>query len=479
MKRNERIRKNRQIILLYVLGIIIMLFNLYIIANHEAWRDEAQSWLVARDSSIINLFNLTSVEGHPFLYFVILMPFAKLGFPYVTSNILSWLIMMVAILLFIGKVKVNLWVKFIVIFSPMFVFYYSVFARSYALIGLIIVCIMVVYPDRYDKPITYGILLALLTQVHVIMLGFVMILSLFWLIDIVNSLVQEKDFRDNRKRIEGLSIVLFSGVFLLWEFRKVFNTTALDEQDIKSGQSENAEIIGLLVLFTFVSVCIIYKIVKNRKCFEAIIILICSHVWELIVLLIYQGHIWQIITWLYVLTFVSCSLLHNEEEREERGVIITLISLIVLSIPAILSSYNIKPIVWDCSGIYSGSKATSEFIEEKIDDDAVIIFNDEDYCLSIIPYLKKRELFNIFTGRRASYIDRNKNIRHRLTKKEYDCLIEELLMERNEIYLVYSIKSNMIEGLDEKISSYELIYDESSIDIITEKYKIYKIVGNV
>ena len=47
---------------------------------HEAWRDEAQAWLVAKSAvSVKDLFFLSSLEATPPVYYVLLWPWAKLN----------------------------------------------------------------------------------------------------------------------------------------------------------------------------------------------------------------------------------------------------------------------------------------------------------------------------------------------------------------------------------------------------------------
>ena len=54
--------------------IIYVIALLYIIPKHEPWEDEAQAWLLARDSGLVELlFKNIGYEGHPGLWHVILM----------------------------------------------------------------------------------------------------------------------------------------------------------------------------------------------------------------------------------------------------------------------------------------------------------------------------------------------------------------------------------------------------------------------
>ena len=80
------IKENKKdLIIILIYAIITFIVTIFF---HEKWRDEAQAWLLARDLNPIELFKQMKYEGHPPLWHLILMPFAKLGFPYMTINII-------------------------------------------------------------------------------------------------------------------------------------------------------------------------------------------------------------------------------------------------------------------------------------------------------------------------------------------------------------------------------------------------------
>ena len=85
-------------LIIYLLGVCTVSFF------HEPWFDEAQSWAIARSGTIKEiLFEIPHYEGHPPLWHLILVPFAKLGAPYELSlaavNIF-FMTLAVAVLLF-------------------------------------------------------------------------------------------------------------------------------------------------------------------------------------------------------------------------------------------------------------------------------------------------------------------------------------------------------------------------------------------
>ena len=81
-------QKNK-VLLFFILHTVITFVLLF---YHENYRDEAQAWLIAKNCNLTELFGVMKYEGHFMLWYLILMPFAKLGFPYFTMNIISCII---------------------------------------------------------------------------------------------------------------------------------------------------------------------------------------------------------------------------------------------------------------------------------------------------------------------------------------------------------------------------------------------------
>ena len=62
------------ILILYASAVLVIMYF------HEPWFDEAQAWLIAQDASLVELLtSITHYEGHPPIWFLALMPFAKLA----------------------------------------------------------------------------------------------------------------------------------------------------------------------------------------------------------------------------------------------------------------------------------------------------------------------------------------------------------------------------------------------------------------
>ena len=82
--------------------------NLILVLLHEPWRDEIHAWLMAKQLSIVDLFHESRFDGHPILWHLLLMPFAKLNFPIITLNMISYLILLISTWVFLFKTEIPL-----------------------------------------------------------------------------------------------------------------------------------------------------------------------------------------------------------------------------------------------------------------------------------------------------------------------------------------------------------------------------------
>ncbi|MEI3526389.1 MAG: hypothetical protein V8Q27_09885 [Eubacteriales bacterium] len=181
----EKTKKRFWPILLLAVDLAV---NMALILHHENWRDEAQAWQIAGLLDLKGLFAQLKYEGHPCLWYLILMPFAKLHAPFGSMNGISLALMAVAAWLVLTRAPFSMPVRVLTVFSGFFLYYYPVISRSYALVPPLLALLALCYPRRMEKPLPYGILLALLTQTHIYMLGLSAALSFFWLLEILREI---------------------------------------------------------------------------------------------------------------------------------------------------------------------------------------------------------------------------------------------------------------------------------------------------
>jgi hypothetical protein len=148
---------------------------------HEPWRDEAQSWLLARDLDLWTLIRHMPYEGTPPLWHLVVFPFAQSGLPYFFQGLVHWIIAGSAIGLWLFHAPFPRAIKYLLPFSYFFLFEYSVVARSYGLLVLLLFAICAHYPRRHDQPWIHALLIALLAQTNIQSMGAAGALGLLFL----------------------------------------------------------------------------------------------------------------------------------------------------------------------------------------------------------------------------------------------------------------------------------------------------------
>lgn len=135
---------------------------------HEAWRDEGQAWLIARDSpDLVALFRQLGYEGSPGLWHLMLYPLARLGLPFWTMATLSGAVATASAALVIFRAPFSLTERSLATFGYFMLYRYNVVARSYVLSVLLLLLVAQAYPNRLRRPVTYGLLVGVLANTNV------------------------------------------------------------------------------------------------------------------------------------------------------------------------------------------------------------------------------------------------------------------------------------------------------------------------
>lgn len=201
---------------------------LFLVSRHENWRDEAQAWLMVRDLSVPQLIAQMKYEGHPCLWHLILMPFAKLGFPYRTMNLISAALVAAAVWLLLFRSPVPLPLQCLAPAGSALLYFLPVISRSYALIPLFLFFNAMYYGRRRARPLLYGLSLALLVQTHLYMIPVAGILSLFWLFEALAAWRKDRDGKTLLRQALGLMLPLLSFLLFLAQITGVEGSSAFE-----------------------------------------------------------------------------------------------------------------------------------------------------------------------------------------------------------------------------------------------------------
>lgn len=490
-------RKKYSIGHIFLLCIFIgyLIFNGILLARHELWRDEANVWLMARELSPLQLFAEIKYQGHPCLWYLLIMPFAKLGLPFRTIGIVSYAIMAVAAGLFLWKGPFNKWVKAIVLFSPVFTYYYAVIARNYCLIALILILLAVMYSKRNEKCVLYGLLLGLLVQSDVIALMAAGMISCMWVCENVWQSYKKKTMKPFVNILKGIWIPLFSLVLLIMQFyhvsdSPVFQISSMGKLEMLreirnyaywilerlSGRGENFCLILFVLFLGLLLISSIY--LKN---FWAMAVMVTAYFFQAVFsAVIYQLHIWHFISLCFVLIWIIWVLYYQKAEKQAEGTIIKAalgglqVLLLVLSVCMFLqwnSEDETSSMDNALHGLYSDGVNAAEYIKENISSDELIITVNIPYASTVSAYLPEYEFYFAGNRQKESYADWSEEQSGQISFEGLLDWVQTDFGDKQEFYLMDSSGSCLTDA--GQLGECEVLYQTKQETARGEEYTIY------
>lgn len=191
------------VFIIYAIGVI------FGVINHESWADEGQAWLLVEGLDLRGLFGVLPSEGHPPLWYLVLFPFAKLGFPYATVKWVSGLLTIGAMYLLLFRTKVPVLLKLAVPFSYYFFYLYAIFGRSYCLIAFFVMALVALHPKRFEKPWLYALCIVAVFNTHMLFFTFTFGLMFLYLVEMIQYKLVSK------QRIAALVFMAVGGLYLI------------------------------------------------------------------------------------------------------------------------------------------------------------------------------------------------------------------------------------------------------------------------
>ncbi|NYF79915.1 hypothetical protein [Granulicella arctica] len=142
--------------------LVYTLLLAWCIPHHEGWFDEAQAWLIARDSSLVDMVvHRLHYEGSPALWHLLLWTEVRLGVSFLGMHLIAGAL---------AAVGVYVWLRYcplprvVTLFAP-FTFYliyqYAVVARSYVLAPLFVYGLLALYANRRSSPMVFALVAGL------------------------------------------------------------------------------------------------------------------------------------------------------------------------------------------------------------------------------------------------------------------------------------------------------------------------------
>ena len=408
--------KNNKKILVFVLYALI---TFIVLLFHENWRDEAQSWLLVKECNLSELISAMKYEGHFLLWFLILMPFAKLGLPYITMNIVSWLISCISVWLILSKAPFKFYKKALLVFTFPILYAFPIVARCYCLIPLAISLLCIFYKERKEKPFRFLISVVLLANTHIIMLSLVGIILLDFIIELIKDWKNQLELPNKKRLVSFIITVLLlivSAIPLLGSL-DTNSTVLIDSTNISLKNIGNvifvqplsliSEIflafinspVVLFIIFSLTSILVFIEIKYNTLDSIKIIIII---LWQCIIYtFIYSSSFQRASTILLIVLYFKWISAYKKSKKEKTSFAKTItdlccIPLLVLNIYCGLVYCNN-----DVKCNFSNSIDIGTYINNNIDDNSIIVCSSEaEWFTSIIPYVKPSIKFYHISGNR-------------------------------------------------------------------------------
>lgn len=491
--RIEKEKIDRLVLAVVFLGYLI--FNGVLLARHEPWRDEANVWLMAKELTPVQLFAEIRYQGHPCLWYLLVMPFAKLGCPFKTIGVISFLIMAVAAGLFLFQAPLSKLVKAAALFSPIFTYYYAVIARNYCLIALLLILLAVCYPRRNEKCVLYGLLLGLLVQSDMIALMAAGMISLMWLLEALWRCCKEKEISPFFHILKGIWIPLASLFLLAAQFFHVSDSPVFQIKSyglrelvtevrncsywILERLSGRNQSFCLLLFILFMGCMLIASI--RLKNFQATCVMITAYLFEAVFsVVIYQLHIWHFIALCFVLIWMIW-VMYQQREEKKIAVKVTKtafgglqVLLLVLSVCMFMrwnSQEETSSLENALYGTYSDGIHTAAYINENIEPEELILSVNVPLASTVLAYLPEYKFYFVGNGKVESYANWSE-------EQEQEISFEQLLMwvkinfpDKKKFYILDSANSHLTE--EDRLADCEVLYRTETPTAWEEEYTIY------
>ncbi len=403
---------NLILLMLYILTVVISL------NTHEIWRDEGQVWCIARDLSFIDILKSARVEGHPFLWYLMLYPIAKSGLPVISMQILSFLIILCSVIYFIFKSPFNNIFKTLIIFSAGMLYYLPVISRNYCLIPIFVFLLANLYNKRNIHSYLYIALIILLSQTHILMLGFCLILFLLFACEKISNFIK------NKNNISFPYYLIFTGLYFLTFILLYINvshentviTTYINRGYtllyiikciiyIFLNKLELLYIFRTLSLMIIISfVLILFAIFKCDKKLFTIFSFSSLYIFFILYKIWFGGIPYQKV-YLILLIMLFCAWIIKKEHKENKLLKYSIGFLLIISfIVGIHSVYS------DIRYNFSGSKQISEYIKNNLQNEKTFIVIAEPFTLSgISAYLPDTQFYILNNKKYLTFFNFSKN----------------------------------------------------------------------
>lgn len=489
--------RNKNQSLLIGLFLIYLLFNGILLILHEPWRDEANVWLMARELSPLELLREIKYQGHPCLWYFLVMPFAKIGLPFRTIGVISYCIMAVTAWIFLQKAPIHVLTKAVCLLSPVFTYFYADIARNYCLIALILMLSAWQFAERNTHIIRYGLLLGLLVQADTIAIPVAGLISAMWLFENIWQSIKVKHFEPMKKILSGIWIPAVSLFFWFLQFYQVSDSPQFQMRELGLGEMLR-EIrnfsFGILIRMTgagqdiirlFFACCLIVFVlvsIKLRNGWAFGVLLGSFLFYAAFSAMVYQLHIWHYISLGFVFLWAIWIIWKQMEEKsmlDKSGKVMLglLEGLMILLAVFMTVHWNSQEEPSNLNnalhGVYSDGGNAAAFIRENISPEEIIVTDNIPQASTIVAYLGDYEFYYAGNGKMETYADWSEDQSRSISYGELIDWARKTFPDKKEFFLIQTVDSCISEA--EALEKGEVLYQSQDKTVRGEEYQILKI----
>ena len=384
--------KNLYALYFVILGAFIAV-GIFTGIHHEPWADEAQSWLIARDTGLLSMFKAASYEGTQPLWYFVIKFFQLFHLPYDYLFVIPLTVTAVGAVLLLFFTEISAVTKTLILTSFITIYQSGVVARNYSLVFPCCMLIAITYKNRIEKPLPYfaGLFLVAMTSSYGTIIAGSFMLANFT--EILYAIL--KKVKEQRKYV----ISFFVCGLLIF----AFTLLVLPPSDVgfspgNSGKSIfriitnifllyfDSEIINVIA-FVILVVFFIWYCSLTKNTIKALLLATPL----LLYLFLFAGNSWHYTNYYFlILTVMIIFKPDFKELGKGKSCLIKTVIIIVLCIQTALSINVVK---LDYQGDYSGSEKAALFISEYVEkgDD---IYASDYFSTALQPYFDENIYVN-------------------------------------------------------------------------------------